>query len=458
MKISSFNKTIEQKVIKFIKDFNLIIVGDRILIALSGGSDSVFLIHFLLKYKKKYNIDLAAFHLNHKLRQESSLDQKFSEEICSKFNVPFFTANRNVKTFASKNKLSIEEAGRILRYQSLNKIAEKNNYTKIATAHNLNDNSETILLNLIKGKGLRAISGIPIKSDNIIRPIMCLTKSEIEDYLNLNKIPFIEDKSNFEPNYERNYLRLKIVPEIKSLYQDFEKTIFQTSKIFYDYFEFTDKVINEKIQKFVNFNNGDIELKLNIFRKENNFIKSEVIRAILIHKLKIEPTFKKIQEILNLINYQVGRKIFISDNYEVVKENNALIFAKKKNKVKINIKVKIGHQHKIKNKIITITKADKIEFSNNHNIEFIDADKIVGELTIRSWEVGDKFIPLGMKGSKKISDFLTDLKIPSSKRNEILILKDDIKVVNVLGYRLDERIKISKKSKNFLKIEIKNEE
>lgn len=456
MKSNSYNKTIEQKVIKFIKDYNLIETDDRILVALSGGSDSVFLIHFLFKYKKKYKISLGAFHLNHKLRKKSSEDQKFSENICSKFGIPFFTANRNVKNYALKNKLSVEEAGRILRYEIVSKFAKKHHFNKIATAHNLNDNSETVLLNLIKGKGLRAVSGIPIKISNIIRPIMCLTKYEIENYLRLNKIEFVQDDSNYDAVYERNYLRLKIVPEIKKINQDFDRTIFQTSKIIHNYLNFTENLIDDKINEFVKSVNEDIVLNLDEFRKESSFIQSEIIRKILVHNLNVEPTFKTIEGILNLIKNQVGRKITISDNYKVFKEKNSVIFSKIKETKPVNIKIKLGRPYKINNQIIIIDKADTINFNNNRRIEYFDSDKIVGQLQIRKWGKGDRFIPLGMKGSKKVSDFLTDLKIASSKRNEILILLDREKVISVLGYRLDDRIKISENSKNFFKIEIRD--
>ena len=170
-------KNIEHKVIKFIDEKNLIEKKDRILIALSGGPDSVFLLHFLNKFKNKYKIELGALHLNHKLRgKEADKDEEFCRNICSKLKIEYFPVKRNVKAFAVKKKISFEEAGRELRYSVLESTALKNKFNKIATAHNSNDNAETILLNLIKGTGIRGISGIPVKRNNIIRPIINIAK------------------------------------------------------------------------------------------------------------------------------------------------------------------------------------------------------------------------------------------------------------------------------------------
>lgn len=457
MKNSAFNKTIEQKVIKFIKEYNLIDVGDRILISLSGGADSVFLLNFLNKYKNKYKIELSAFHLNHLLRKESLSDQEFCSKICSRLRVPFYTAKKNVKLFSKKNKISIEEAGRTLRYRMLNELSDKYSFDKIATAHNLDDNAETVLLNLIKGKGLRAISGIPIKHEKIIRPILCLTKSEIEKYLEDNEIGYVKDFSNQSDIFERNYLRLKIVPElVNSLNENLNSTIFQTSKILEEFLGFFDKILDEKYKQSVSFINDNIILNLNSFSEENKIIKTEIIRRVLLQELKFEPTFKKITEILNLTNLQSGRKVKISDKYEVYKDNNSLRLSKIQKKNQVNTKIKIGKSYTIYDLTILVTKTKDIQLHKNPKIEIIDADKVIGRLHLRNWQQGDKFFPLGMKGSKKISDFLTDIKISSKIKENVLVLTDDEKILSVLGYRIDDRVRISNNSKNFYKIEIKN--
>ncbi len=457
MKISFYNKSIEQKVIKFIRDNNLINFGDKILVAFSGGADSVFLLNFLVKFQSKYNIELAAFHLNHLLRNESLLDQNFSKKFCTQLNVPFFTINKKVGLFAKKNKISVEEAGRIYRYKYFNIIAKKHSFNKIATAHNLDDNTETVLLNLIKGKGLRALAGIPIKQDNVIRPVMCLTKSEIKKYLKLNDLSYAEDLTNQNEMYERNYLRLKIIREIvERLNRNLNNTVFQTSKILEDYLKFFYKVLDEKYIQVLSITNKDVLLNFSLLENEFKIIQTEIIRRIFIQELKIEPAFKNIEDIIRLAKSQTGRRVKISSKYEVFKEGKLLRFSEIKKRELVNVRIKLGKSNKINQKIVSVKKTNNVLINKDSNVEIIDADKIIGELRIRNWQKGDKFYPLGLKGSKKISDFLTDLKINSQDRNEVLILTDEEKIVCVLGYRIDDRVKITDNSKNFYKIKIKN--
>ncbi|MEO8399554.1 MAG: tRNA lysidine(34) synthetase TilS [Ignavibacteriaceae bacterium] len=209
-------KKIEQKVLKFIDEKNLISKNDIVLVALSGGPDSVFLLYFLNKFKKRFQISIGVFHLNHKLRGKNSDDDLiFCKNLSDKMKIDFLSSAKNIKQFAKENKISIEEAGRKIRYEELHRIAEKNNYNKIATAHIADDNTETVLLNLIKGTGLKGISGIPIKRGNIIRPILILTKKEILEYLHYYEIDYRVDESNLSIDYERNFLRSEVIPLIK---------------------------------------------------------------------------------------------------------------------------------------------------------------------------------------------------------------------------------------------------
>ena len=209
-------KKIDEKIIRFIEEQELIELGDKILVALSGGPDSVFLLHFLLKYRKKYGIEIGAMHVNHMIRgEEANKDEKFCRKLCLKLGVDYHTVKRNVPSFAKTNKISIEEAAREIRYKELTKIQKNFFYDKIATAHNCSDNAETVFLNLIKGTGLKGLSGIPIRRENIIRPILSISKDEILEYLKKNKVEYLIDKTNLSNIYERNFVRNEIFPQIK---------------------------------------------------------------------------------------------------------------------------------------------------------------------------------------------------------------------------------------------------
>ena len=225
-------KTTEQKVIKFIAAQNLNEPNDKILVALSGGADSVFLLYFFHKFQKLFKISIAAAHINHSLRgREANEDQEFSRKLCETLGVPFFTKRVYVKSYAKKNGLSIEEAARNLRYASLNKIAKKISADKIATAHNIDDNAETVLFNLARGTGISGMSGIPIKRDNIIRPILILGKTEIINYLKNKNITFQIDSTNLDNSFRRNFIRNQIIPSIReNINPAFSASVFRSEE------------------------------------------------------------------------------------------------------------------------------------------------------------------------------------------------------------------------------------
>ncbi len=227
-------KKTEQKVLRFIDEKNLIEKDDRILVALSGGPDSVFLLHFLNKYSKKFKISFAAIHINNRLRgKAASADENFCKELTKKLGVRFYSIKRNVKAFAKKLKVSTEEAGRLIRYEEFESLSAKESFTKIATAHIADDNAETVLLNLIKGTGLNGISGIPYSRGKIIRPLLVLTKEEIVQYLKFYKINYRTDLTNLQSDYERNFLRNEVVPLIKKrLNPSLENTLLKSSEVF----------------------------------------------------------------------------------------------------------------------------------------------------------------------------------------------------------------------------------
>jgi len=195
-------------------------------------------------------MEIAAFHLNHNLRgKEANIDEQFCKNLTAQKRIPFFSSSKNVKLFAKRKRMSIEEAGRELRYGELLKIAKTHNYTKIATAHNADDNAETVLLNLIKGTGIKGLSGIPERREKIIRPILVLSKKEILKYLHNKKIKYRTDSSNIENEYQRNYLRNEIIPLIKNkLNPQFDSAVFRTSEIIRGYTSLIDEQIKIKKQ------------------------------------------------------------------------------------------------------------------------------------------------------------------------------------------------------------------
>jgi tRNA(Ile)-lysidine synthase len=451
-------KSTEQKVVKFILNKKLIDAGDSILLALSGGADSVFLLEFLHKYKRRFNIDIAAFHLNHNLRgKEANIDEQFCKKITAQKKVPFFSTSKNVKLIAKRNRISLEEAGRELRYSELLKIAKANNYKKIATAHNLDDNAETVLLNLIKGTGIKGLSGIPEIREKIIRPILAISKKEILQYLHYKKINYRTDSSNVENNYQRNYLRNEIIPLIiDKLNPQFGSAVFRTSQIIRGYTYLINEQINNAVKKAVTFKQKKIIINLKQLRETDVRLYGDVLRNSVKKYLNEDLESKNISELLKLIKAQTGREIRFSNRIAAVKDRNLIIIYLKKGEMKNvrQVEINIGEEKQFEGKSISISmfKRHKLNFYNANNKEYISKDNIKSSFILRRWKEGDRFYPLGMKNSKKLSDFLTEQKVRASEKKEQLVLTNAGNIVWVVGIRIDERYKISAKTKKVLEL------
>ena len=451
-------KTSEQKVIKFILDKHLIEKNDRILIAFSGGPDSVFLLEFLIKYKRKFNIELAAFHLNHNLRgTESVVDAEFCKELTARKNIPFFYSSKNIRLYAKKNRLSVEEAGREKRYDELFKIATAKRFTKIATAHNADDNTETVLLNLIKGTGLKGLCGIPYRREKIIRPLLSLSKREILNYNQQKKFEFRTDSSNAENNYQRNYLRNAVIPLIKNkINPQFDNAVLKTSEIIKNASSFLEDYIFNLIKESTTIKGG----KLIIDLKKQSIIDPRIFGNFL--KAAVKNCFNEdiesinVSDIEQLKSKQSGKRIELSNSFIAVKERDSIIIYR--NVLKKNIlgstTIKIGEKKKVGDKSISLSRTNgtKISLTKSGNKEYIDADRIHGGFIIRRWKEGDRFYPLGMRNSKKVSDFLNEQKIESHKKSEQLVVTNSSNIVWIVGIRIDERYKISDKTKKYLEL------
>ena len=453
-------KTIEQKVLNFIDENHLIEKGDKVLVALSGGADSVFLLNILLKFRKRFGIDVAAFHLNHKLRGKSANDdEEFCIRFCSYNNIELIHISKDVKSLSKKMKVSVEEAARAIRYSELKKAALKLKCNKIATAHNSSDNVETILLNLFKGTGIKGLTGIPVKRQNIIRPILCLSSEEIRQYLKKNKIPFRVDESNLQSEYERNFLRNEIIPKLKSkLNPRLEEKINNTARIISELNSFIEEQSEKFVKKSVKISKNEIEVSTEAFKKFDKSLSTIILKTVIENNFEIELSSANIYAILELLNLQTGRSVQLKQNVFASRERNKLVIRKKgvRLKEKLIKKIKASQSVTIEGRTISITEVNRkmIKFTSDKSVEFISADGLKKNFEIRKWIAGDKFQPIGLKGTKKISDYLADVKIPSSEKKDQLVLTNNGKIIWVIGLRIDEIFKVKKETKNILQISL----
>ncbi|MBA4407620.1 tRNA lysidine(34) synthetase TilS [bacterium] len=452
-------KRTEQKVLSFIDRFQLINKGDKILVAFSGGPDSVFALHFLNKFSKKFKIVLIALHFNHGLRgKESDEDENFAMKCCEELNVPFISRKLNVKSFSKKNKLSIEEAARLLRYKNIEKIAHETGCNKIVTAHNQSDNTETILMNLFSGTGLSGLNGIPIQRENIIRPLLCLSKLEIIEYLSKAKINSRFDSSNLNDDFRRNYIRNRILPLVKEkLNPNVDETVFRSSQNLLNALHLNETLIEHLRKQFVTETRNAIKINIKLSNLSGGEIPGELLKNILKKKFGHALEYDDFIKINTLITKQKGKQVHLTSGIIALRESDSIRierFQKASNK---NIEIKAGNvvtagSHKIG---VEFANSGDVRFNKGGRVEFISADNLGEKFNLRVWNPGDKFKPLGMKQLKKVSDFLTDEKIPSSGRKNQLVLLSRNQIVWIVGLRIDDRFKLNSKTKKIYKLWVK---
>lgn len=449
-------KTIEQDVINFISKYNLLKDAKRILITLSGGADSVFALHFFNKYSRKFKVDIFAIHVNHNLRgKESQRDENYSRELCIKLNFPLSVVNVDVKNFAVKNKKSVEEAARDLRYAEFEKEAELVNADLIVTAHNKDDNTETVLLNLFKGTGISGLSGIPVQRGKFIRPFLSVSKNDIKEYLKEHKVNFVEDSSNQNVDFTRNYIRKNIVPSVKeNINPALDKAILQSSEILRNHGKIIDFFVNGITDEVCKKSAGQVKLfveKLKLYPAE---IYGEVLKKIIASNFSDDFNFIKLESIKNLIDAQTGTELNLGNNIFAWKDRGDIIISKRKKGFNIDIFFDVGQNVQFEEKKITSEYLETMpkKFNKIGNTEYVSADKFKGKLNLRCWKKGDKIRLLGMKETKKVSDVLTDLKIPVYERKKQLVLLNMNEIIWLVGRRISENYKITKTTKKIVKL------
>jgi len=449
-------KSIEEKVLLFIAEKKLISRNDKIVVGFSGGADSVFLLSFLKKFQKKFNLSLIAVHLNHNLRGEAAdADESFCRKFCADLKIPILIRRKNVKAFAKKNKLSLEEAGREIRYKMFSEIAAKENCTKIATAHHQSDNTETVLLNLIKGCGLNGAAGIPVKRGNIIRPLLAITKDEIQSYLYSKKIPFQIDSSNNANEFQRNFLRNEIITRLKEeINPKLDEKIFNFSSSIKMVLDYANAELAQNLS-LINFDKkNECKIPLSLFDEKHIFMQKALIAYSLAKIPDVEINFRSIDGVLNLLNKKVGATFELSGSVIALHDRYYISIKKKQKEIFKEILIDKDQTKSLFGAKITVKEIfkEKVTFSSDPKVEYLSADNLKFPLHIRKWKSADTFYPFGLSKSKKISEFLTDLKLSVEDKTNQLLLLNDSEIVWVIKRRLDNRYAVFNKTKKFIKV------
>ncbi len=430
--------------LKYIDDNRLVNKDDRVLLAVSGGIDSMVMAHLFIRA----GITVGIAHCNFTLRgNDSDMDEELVKGFAAKQGIQFYSARFDTKAYASEKGISIQMAARDLRYSWFRKVRKENRFDAVAIAHNLNDNIETFLINLTRGTGLAGLSGIRNKRDTVIRPLLFAARKSIEDYCRENNISYREDKSNSETKYTRNKIRHLVIPLLKEINPSVELTLNETSERMNDINEIFTEFI-ENAGKKIFRKSGEVVLAditaLSQFR-ENNTVLYELFRPFGLDSGTPD-------DLRNIIKGRTGGEIF-TPTHRIIRNRKELIIEKMNANKKEPITINSPEELQECTQFVSVhlkNVSNRFRLPSSRQIACIDRDMISFPLTIRNWQHGDVFFPLGMTHKKKLSNYFVDEKISLAAKEKIMILESDGRIVWIIGERIDNRFRVTESTKRVL--------
>lgn len=445
-----------------IKKHSMLFEKDRVLIGLSGGPDSVCLLHALNNLKDEYKLSLHAIYIDHGLRpDEIPAEIEFCKTLCENLGVPFITKSVGVLSYAKEHCLNKQEAARELRYKTFEETASEIGACRIALAHNADDQAETFFMRILRGAGQKGLSGIPSVRGKIIRPLIEIERKEIEEFLDGISQSFIVDSSNLEKDYFRNWLRLAVMPEFKRQNPEIIRTISRISEIIREEDNYLELIVTKTLMKLIpKKTDRTIELFLVPLENMDKVILRRVLRrAIDAVKGLRGISFVHIEDIIGLVKTgNSGDRIYLPKGIRVIKGYATLILTSEQPSQLGAYSLNVPEELSLKESGILI----KSSFADSSEIPcdgkskvIIDSEKIKLPLVVRSRKSGDLFYPFGFGKRKKLQDFFVDEKIPRDERDSIPIVVSGDNIVWIAGYRADERFKVTAETKKILLLEIK---
>ncbi|MBC7961066.1 MAG: tRNA lysidine(34) synthetase TilS [Vallitaleaceae bacterium] len=453
-----------------LKKYKMVEPGERILVGLSGGADSVCLLYLLNTLKESLNVEILAVHVHHGLRgEEADADAQFSRKLCENLQIPFTLVKRDILAEAMALKISTEEAGRRARYEVFENLKEKLNCSKVAVAHHMNDQAETVLFNLMRGSGLKGLGGMKPVRGNIIRPLIECSRSEIETFCKEKSLLYQEDSTNLGDDFSRNQIRHHLIPLME---RQFNPTVVSginnMSEVLREDADFIEEIAEQTFLKLCLSKHGGcvvldgtaLQMLHPALRKriylcairslENTVEGYESKHLAMIDGLIFMGTGKK----LSLLEGLFVEKVYQEVHFLTVIEKNSFweyILPKDDTLIEIpELKAHLKLQtHKYKN---------TIKFGENRYTKWFDYDKIIFDLTLRNRRDGDFLLLNGLKQKKKLKDYFIDLKIPRAKRSNIPLLTDGSHVLWVIGYRVNDAYKVDQNTQKILEVKFLSEE
>jgi tRNA(Ile)-lysidine synthase len=430
-------KKMQQEFNRFLKENKLYTADEVWLLGMSGGVDSMVLGNLLLNAK----IPIEVAHCNFQLRgDESSADEKFVESWCETHGIAF-----NVKRFDLSNAKNIQKAARDSRYEWFAELMATKDLNKLATAHHASDNVETLFINLLRGAGNRGWAGIPLSDNWVVRPLLFATKTLIETFATEEQIAFREDSSNLENKYLRNKIRHHLMPVLREIDAEFETKISQNQlRLQSSNKLLSDLILQTNADVIENLENGEVKIHYRNLNPANQ-------TALVLFEILREYDFdwNQTQDILAV---EQSGALFNSYTHQLLVDRDFLLIRHVDQPDIPESITLIEESQTVLNTPISLScsksKLSEVKFSNDSNLAIIDFDKLTFPLQVRRWQQGDQFVPLGMKGSKKLSDFFIDQKLNNFQKESVYVLESANEIVWVVGHRISDVFKITPKTRN----------
>ena len=432
---------------EYIKQKQLFTAKDKLLLAVSGGIDSVVLCE--LCRQAGFNFSIA--HCNFQLRGEESLrDENFVKDLAGKMGVECFVAVFDTKAIAQKEKKGIEETARELRYQWFQQIAKEKDFHFILTAHHADDNAETMAMHFFRGTGLRGLRGIQSRNGNIVRPLLFAGRKDLKEYARTHSLKFVTDNTNNDIRFTRNFFRHRVLPLVAEVYPAVTSNLAQNAERLTEAAMLYEQAIALHKKNLLEFRGKEIHIPVLKLKK------AKPLRTIIYEIIsEFDFTAKQAEEVLELLNSETGKYVS-SSTHRIIKNRNWLIISPEQNQDASVFLIEENKQtQEFKSGKLKMEMVEKIpeQFPSSPFTVFADAKEVQFPLLLRRWKEGDYFYPLGMKKKKKLSRFLIDLKLSKPEKENTWVLISNQRIVWVLGRRIDDRFKISANTQSVLQLE-----
>ncbi len=456
--------TFLKQVKRTIDRYHLLEKGDRLIVGVSAGVDSMVLLHVLNAFRQDLELFLIVAHVNHGLRPaEAEKEAELVRQTSEGMSLPFEYGQFHVKEFQKAEGLSPQDAARRIRFRFFSDLLQKHRANKIALGHHADDQVETVLLRLLRGCGLQGLKGMtPLRQGKVIRPLFERWREEIESFARTNEIAFLQDPSNLQADYLRNRIRLRLIPSIEEEYQpNVRAVLMKTSTILREEDDYLERGAEDAYQKIVRGEKGDLVFNLPEFQSLHRSIQRRVLQKMLgraegedgewpevdlIHRRMSQPTPSFLQ--------QFSHDLIFERRYDTVFLRKGRIEPIQPFEVVLPSpgRTSIG---KIGKEVVVeeMERHDSFEsFEGSPNIAFMDDEMLQLPLKMRNSRPGDRFQPLGVKGTQKLKKFFIDHKVPRRDRLKVPLLLSGERIVWVVGYRIDERVKVTSKTRRILKV------